>query len=766
MKCKTYLLSGFYNRSKRLTIHLLVALLFFSCGTENSSNKPEILTAVFGKLQPFIHTDTLSNVSYFKVNQGKGELKLNDVKWQCSVNFKEVEGNEKAMDAEIRIFPNENINSELEKGIELSFDKWSKENYVFIPASVYNGNRFKVVQMNWPTVVVDEADRYHDISPRIAHYVPHLNIDEGPSKLTRKLNDASTPAIGFYSPELQKSFLILIKPTRNFNIEIRENNDRSRASIILSANGQPDVFNNKQSDAFSINFRMFEFNAKAPIDLLTSYFQVRKSMLDPNEFVPAVPFSKMFEIQEALHNSERWNDKMQCYIQSGNHETGKWYSGVQLGWIGGLMEQQILLTAGNKLSQERSILTMENILNNMQGESGLMYGMYKDGKLYSDDYRNPYKEPFIGLTRKNGDALYFLLQELMLLKKNGTYKNSLTAFEPKAQKLADGLVKLWEQYGQFGQYVEPETGTLVVYGSTSGASSISALALASEYFNQNKYLKTAEAAAEFYYNRDLKNGYTTGGPGEAMQCPDSESAFALLEGFMALYDLTGNKKYLMMAEHAAAYFATYTTSYDFPFPENSPMGIINAKATGSVWANAQNKHGAPVICNYSGDALLKLYRATNNPLYLELLKDITYNSMQYVSTEEKLLAPHFKPGYVCERVNISNWEGENNVGGNLYDTSPWVEVALMQITVQVPSIYIDTEEPSLTVFDNLEANIEKVDKEGVSIRVKNPTEYNAICTVLMDSDKNKAMGWNNYADFEKVELEANEEKVVTFKIKI
>ncbi|MBD0404638.1 hypothetical protein [Flammeovirga sp. EKP202] len=765
MKLKTYLLLGFYNRNKQLTFHVLSAFLFllYSCGTKNSINKPEVLTDVYGKLQPFVRTDTLSNVSYFKIEEGKDEFNSNNIKWQCDINYKKVEGNDKAIDAEVRIFPDRKINSQLEKGIELRFDKWSKENYVFIPASVYNGNRFKVVQMNWPTVVVDEADRYHDIAPRIAHYVPHLNSDEGPSKLIRKLNDASTPAIGFYSPELQKSFLLLIKPSRNFNIEIKESEDRTVGSIILSSNGQPDVYNDQQSDAFEINFRMFEFNSNAPIDLLTNYFKVRKSMVATNEFVPSVPFSKMFEIQEKLHNSERWNNKMQCYIQSGNHEHGKWYSGVQLGWIGGLMEQQTLLTAGNELSKERSILTMDNILNNMQGESGLMYGMYKDGKLYSDDYRNPFKEPFIGLTRKNGDALYFLLQELMLLKNNKMYQNKVAEFEAKAQKLADGLVNLWEQHGQFGQYFDPKTGTLVVYGSTSGASSISALALASEYFKENKYLKIAEEAAEFYYNRDLKNGYTTGGPGEAMQCPDSESAFALLEGYMALYDLTGNKKYTMMGEHAAAYFATYTTSYDFPFPKNSPMGKIKAKSTGAVWANAQNKHGAPAICNYSGDALLKLYRATSNLLYLELLKDITYNSMQYVSTEEKLLAPHFKPGYVCERVNISNWEGENLVGGNLYDTSPWVEVALMQITVQVPSIYVDTKESSITVFDNLEASIVKLDNAGVSIRVKNPTNYKATCTVFIDSEKNKAMGWNNYADFEKIELEINEEKIVTLK---
>jgi len=505
------------------------------------------------------------------------------------------------------------------------------------------------------------------------------------------------------------------------------------------------------------------FPSEYPVDLLTDFFRVRKSFTDKNEFVHTIPFGKIYDLQETLHNTERWDDSMKYYRQGGLNEIDQFYSGVQLGWIGGLIEEQPLLAAGSDLSYTRSVQSIETILTNMQGESGLMYGIFKDGVLHSDDSRNKSKQPLLGMARKNGDALYFLLQNLMMLKNSEKYKPIAEKFEPKAQKLTDGLVNLWKNYNQFGQFFDVKTGELVVYGSTSGASIIGALALASEYFNEKEYLDVAEAAAEFYYNRDLKNGYTTGGPGEAIQCPDSESAYAIMEGFMALYDITGKKKYLAMAEAAAAYFATWVTSYDFKFPQQSVLGKISAKATGSVWANIQNRHGAPAICNFSGDCLLKLYRATNNPLYLELLKDIAHNSVQYVSTAEKPLSPTMHPGYVCERVNISGWEGERNIGGNFYGSSPWVEVALMQTTTQVPGIYVDVNKSTVTVFDHLEANIINNHKpEEVAIRVKNPTRYNTTCSVFLDFNKDKPMGWNNYFEYEKVELSANEEKVVTF----
>ena len=39
--------------------------------------------------------------------------------------------------------------------------------------------------------------------------------------------------------------------------------------------------------------------------------------------------------------------------------------------------------------------------------------------------------------------------------------------------------------------------------------------------------------------RDVQAGVTVGGPGEILKCPDSESAFAMLESFIVLYEVTG-----------------------------------------------------------------------------------------------------------------------------------------------------------------------------------------------------------------------------------
>ena len=101
-----------------------------------------------------------------------------------------------------------------------------------------------------------------------------------------------------------------------------------------------------------------------------------------------------------------------------------------------------------------------------------------------------------------------------------------------------------------------------------------------------------------------------------------------------------------------------------------------------MFANAQNKHSAPSLCTASGDAIYKIYKYTNNEKYLELLKDIVSFIPQCVSTDEKPIhswgnnPKKLENGWICERVNTSDWEGPLCVGGVFYG-SCWCETSLL-----------------------------------------------------------------------------------------
>src|SRR5262249_24736306 len=148
-------------------------------------------------------------------------------------------------------------------------------------------------------------------------------------------------------------------------------------------------------------------------------------------------------------------------------------------------------------------------------------------------------------------------------------------------------------------------------------------------------LKVAGEIAGHYVVNFVQKGFSTGGPGEILQCPDSESAFGLLESFVVLYEVTGDSQWLARARDMAHQCMTWCQSYDFQFQAQNMFGKLGYRTAGSVWANVQNKHDAPGICTLSGDSLFKLYRYTGDRRYLELIQEMAHNLPTYTSRADK-----------------------------------------------------------------------------------------------------------------------------------
>ena len=72
-------------------------------------------------------------------------------------------------------------------------------------------------------------------------------------------------------------------------------------------------------------------------------------------------------------------------------------------------------------------------------------------------------------------------------------------------------------------------------------------------------------------------------------------------------------------------------------PELAQLGT---KIAGAVWASTQNKHGAPGICASSGDPLFKIYRASGDVRYADLMHDILHAHAEGIQPD----------GEICERL--------------------------------------------------------------------------------------------------------------------
>jgi hypothetical protein len=340
--------------------------------------------------------------------------------------------------------------------------------------------------------------------------------------------------------------------------------------------------------------------------------------------------------------------------------------------------------------------------------------------------------------RRSADTLTFALKQLMLLGRQDPDFKPDSRWLKGVGRCADAFVRLWDREKQFGQFVDVETGDVVVGGSTSAALAPAGLALAGTYLKRDDCLAVAHAAAEQMYERYVRAGITCGGPGDALQCPDGESAAALLESFMTLYEQTNESVWLDRATAVARQVSSWVISYDHPLgPAHAPeAGAL--RATGAVFSNAQNGRGTPGYTLLSGDALFRLYRATGEVAHLDLLRDTVHNLAQYLPRAEQAdqaARPAGERAPRRARADTSDWldPGEDvQPAGGAYDAACLLSYA------EVPGVYVRTNRAFVYVFDHVEARVSERAPGRLVVALKNPTTADASVRLLAESDADAA----------------------------
>lgn len=583
--------------------------------------------------------------------------------------------------------------------------------YVLFPACCYNGNRFDVMKKDYPPLFSSSEARV-DMPVTITD-VPRLEKN-GDGVIEVTTGDVSVPCIGVYLPNACKGILLYtIQELDGINLGLcyRQGKLMLRWPFFREkvAYRWPHMTPSKdkvrcfqKGEQVEIPYRYLEFSCESMEQFYRVFFENRKCMGLPCDRPAILPFAKQFEIQQDKFNYLNYYEPAGFYGHGARTEDRTPW---QPGWCGGGISSYALLKLGGKKEEKRAISTLRHIYRTQRPCGFLPDATDHEGREVSRGWGGEETQNW-HLVRQSGDVLYFTFKHFAVLQQRGIAIPD--EVEAGVRKLADAFVTLWSRYGQFGQFVDIDTGDIVVGGSTAGAIACAGLCKASEFFKEQRYLEVAEAAAQLYYDRDAAHGYTTGGPGEILQCPDSESCAGLLESLVVLYETTGEQHWLEKAKHLAHMCASWTVSYNYHFPETSEFGRLQMKTVGSVFANAQNKHSAPGICTLSGDSLYRLYRYTGDILYKELFEDISLTVSQYMSTDERpiyswdvpkdaslllddsITAPREKllPGYICERVNLSDWESQRCVGG-VFNGSCWCESTNLLILAECAPV-VDT----------------------------------------------------------------------------
>lgn len=655
-------------------------------------------------------------------------------------------------------------------GVAVAFDRygWTSDNYVMIPSSVYNGNRQRIVNRSYATGL-DKTDYNRKDLALTSNPIPQLSPEFGaPSRLEINVSNAATPAMTMLERGKKSGTILLTdqgiewdKQLLDHALIVEETPDRSIASFVVSAPGvrerkpefigfskSPDRgIQVKKGDRIVIRVTEITFPCEDVPVLLARFMKDRKLHTAGEAPRNLMPMSEVLtrmvrNIDDRYYVGDQW----EYYCP----ENADW---ISYGWIGGLMNTYPMLALGDEDHLRKVKNTFDFGLPRAKGKSGYYYDVLgSDGKvLYRDAAVN---NPGIGLTRKNGDVLYWMVKQFMLLKEQGKANVIDAGWETNVRLLADAFVNTWKKQGTWGNYLDVETGNVAVYNTTSGAMAVAGLALASEYYNNPAYLEVAcEAAADYYDNFALV-GFTSGGCGDILQNADSETAVALLTSLMTLYEITGKEQYLKQAGDLANLCATWTVSFPYRLPEDTPLAKLGANLTGAVWASTQNKHGAPGFCTQSGDALFKLYRSTGDMSYAELLRDVIHAHAEGVQPN----------GKITERLTYCDADSRGSRGDG--GKTGWNETNGAMMALEIPGIYVRTDIGSLYVFDHVEAKIVKQSNKQLVLQITNPTAYDATVTIFAENAEEsvRPLGDNAFLQWkDKVTVKAG--KSVNYKLK-
>jgi len=760
------------NNSKNIILVTLLAILSVSSGIAQSVN--DIFSVRF-KTYDYERYNLLVGEKEFVASQND-LVEYNSSKWQTEIRKLSSDSEHEYHDYQVTLKCLEGKLDQSSVSLVFLQNQWNPSNFVLMPGALYNGNKYDYRRIRYSPKLMDPRDIGKDV-PILLSDVPRLNNAEGPSRVQLRSGATTSPSISFYDSIQKKGFILLTTQANefgDFGLEIEESRSRTKAEFLITsplvrerhqylandnlAPSQDKPVDFKAGDVVTFRFTLYEFPAANVQALYDKFAMVRKKLNPKQSYNNVIPMSHAFEILESKFKRDNWVDVGDNgYFAVGMREN--FLQDFQTGWTGGMISTYPLLFSEKQETRNLVVKNFNWYFPNSISPSGLLYGFCEGGTdWFGGDKRKYHTKNWI-LTRKNADAIFYITNQLELMKARNIPVEK--KWENGLKTVCDALVDVWNQNEQIGQFIDAQTGEVQVGGSSSAGVLPGGLVLASNYFNNRDYLKTAEAIGDYFYKNFTEIGISCGGPGDALQNFDSESAYALVESYYILYEATGDKKWEKAAGEAARQFSTWVIAYNYQFPETSTFGKLGNKSIGGVWANTQNTHGSPGICTHSGLALLKLFRSTGDTFYADLLADITHAIPQCLSVPSRKImdAPD---GWMSERLSTTDW---NEGIGEIFVGTTWAETALMLTYMQIPGVYVCADKSEVVSFDNIIAEIVQDTPKYIKVKLENPTNLDAKIKVWEENSKDREsfLGQNYLLNSNEVTVKKNSSKVITFK---
>ena len=199
-----------------------------------------------------------------------------------------------------------------------------------------------------------------------------------------------------------------------------------------------------------------------------------------------------------------------------------------------------------------------------------------------------------------------------------------------------------------------DDGNVLAKKGTIGCFLILPIIKAYKRTNDKKYFDAAVKAFDFYYAELEREGFTTAGALDTYSI-DKESSSPLLRIALALYDVTGDRKYVEKSEKIAWYLCTWKMHFTVDYPEDCLISKLGYDTFGST--SVSTPHQA--LDQYAlRDVLsfLKLYELTGYKQWRERAIAFWCNACQGISDGTLFINKRLRPaGAQDEAIFHTRW---------------------------------------------------------------------------------------------------------------
>lgn len=277
-------------------------------------------------------------------------------------------------------------------------------------------------------------------------------------------------------------------------------------------------------------------------------------------------------------------------------------------------------------------------------------------------------EPYPHYTRMLADGVEAILNAWLFMEKLGEPRPAWLAF---CRGAADWLLRKQNPDGSFHRAYDAD-GSVRMDSKSNTPSVIRFLVAMRAVTGEPRYLDAALRAGEWSLEHCARELEYRGGTCDNRDIQDKEAGIYGIFGFMALYDWTGDPKWLAGAVGAADYTETWTYAWTFPVRTPWPRHPFNRYSISgqSIITVGGGADVYMAACSYT---YYRLYLATGDAHYLDFAEFLDKNTRQSCDVDGSI--GYAMPGLGHESGNFSSQLLQSH-----YHWLPWCTFVMVDPT--------------------------------------------------------------------------------------